>query len=59
MRYLLMVLFLSACADGTKVAMREANDMDRRYGKACEQLGFTRGTEAFGNCLIRMSDRRR
>ncbi len=58
-KYALVLVLLSGCVDGTRLALREAEDMERRYAPACEKLGFKPGTEAFGDCLIRMSDRRR
>lgn len=49
MRYLLVALLLTGCAATDKSAR-----MDNRYGPTCSGLGFSKGTEQYSNCLLKM-----
>jgi hypothetical protein len=55
MRYALIVLLLAGCASGGKTAEEMAIE---DHGKRCERIGYTPGTDAHRDCIVKYMTRR-
>ncbi len=56
----LSAVLLLGCATPEERAARvrdEVNDMIRVYGPGCEKLGYTRDTDLWRDCILRLSAR--
>lgn len=52
MRY---VLLLSVLLAGCVTAPEDRSaELDRRFGTTCKGLGFEKGTQAYGDCVLKM-----
>ncbi len=55
-----LVALLSACATPEERAAQvraEVDDMIRVYGPGCEKLGYTKDTDLWRDCILRLSAR--
>jgi hypothetical protein len=56
----LLIMLLAGCttqAERTARVQRDVDDMIATYGPACEKLGYKRDTDAWRDCVLRLSAR--
>ena len=50
MKIILLVILLAGCTTSKEYGMK----LEARYGSACTVIGFEKGTEGYGACILGM-----